>query len=172
MYGTFEAIRLRKRLSQAQRKAAKLNNPGTEAFTVEQALALIDSLGSRCTYCGIECGIAELHLDHIVPLVRGGAHALRNITPACGACNISKKDRLVLSEWAPVILGGKPRWDKSAPRGQRGNPWNLSLWRDADGVLPAVMASIEQHPELKRVIGITEDFLATTPTSSLAAPVG
>jgi 5-methylcytosine-specific restriction endonuclease McrA len=37
-------------------------------------------------------------LDHVVPVARGGRHALANILPACGDCNAHKSD-LLLVQW-------------------------------------------------------------------------
>ena len=88
----------------------------------------------------------------------GGPHALYNITPACSACNAAKKHRPLLIAWAPPILGGKPRWDKSAPRGKKGNPWVPSTWRDANGPLPSVVEAAQPYPELLRAIQVSEDF--------------
>ena len=43
-----------------------------------------------CAHCG---GESE-HLDHIIPLVRGGSHSVGNLQGLCAACNGKKKDRL------------------------------------------------------------------------------
>ena len=37
-------------------------------------------------------------MDHVVPVAKGGRHALANILPACGDCNAHKSD-LLLVEW-------------------------------------------------------------------------
>jgi 5-methylcytosine-specific restriction endonuclease McrA len=47
-----------------------------------------------CTYCGAP---AE-HIDHIIPLARGGEHRIGNLTPACASCNLSKGAKFVM-EW-------------------------------------------------------------------------
>lgn len=52
--------------------------------------------GECCAYCGSTDG--PFHLDHIHPWSRGGAHSVDNLTVACVACNLSKRDRL-LCEW-------------------------------------------------------------------------
>lgn len=49
----------------------------------------------RCVYCG---DLATLTIDHVVPLSRGGKHAIGNILPACRLCNSAKQDRLLV-EW-------------------------------------------------------------------------
>ena len=153
-------IRIRKRIGQALRKAQKLENPGSVPFTVADWLELAERLEYRCTYCGRVTEPEDLHMDHIVPLHKtsGGPHALYNITPACSACNTAKKHRPLLIAWAPPLIGGKPRWDKSAPRGKKGNPWVPSAWRDANGPLPAILEAAKAHPELLRAIQVSEEF--------------
>jgi 5-methylcytosine-specific restriction endonuclease McrA len=45
--------------------------------------------GYRCAYCRINIS-NRYHLDHIVPVIRGGTGWPRNIQALCGFCNISK----------------------------------------------------------------------------------
>jgi 5-methylcytosine-specific restriction endonuclease McrA len=47
-----------------------------------------------CIYCG---GKAE-HLDHVIPIARGGLHKIGNLAPACAKCNLSKSAKFV-TEW-------------------------------------------------------------------------
>lgn len=155
-----EVIRMRRRIGTAMRKAQKQGNPGSENFTVDQWVELVERLEYRCTYCGEETSADDIHMDHIVALNRGGPHAILNITPACSRCNISKKHRLILFEWAPILLGGRPRWDKTAPRGYRGNPWEPELWRDESGPLETVLCLAQPYPELMRATEVTEAFMA------------
>jgi 5-methylcytosine-specific restriction protein A len=46
----------------------------------------------QCTYCGVPGTDAELEIDHIVPVARGGSHHMSNLTTACRSCNQSKSD--------------------------------------------------------------------------------
>ncbi|MEO1503139.1 MAG: HNH endonuclease [Pseudomonadota bacterium] len=62
----------------------------------ERREAVIQRDGYRCAYCEKQC--YSPHVDHIVPVSRGGTHDLSNLTVACPACNLSKGDKL-LSEW-------------------------------------------------------------------------
>lgn len=50
---------------------------------------------NRCAYCAAE---APLTRDHIIPLIRGGRHAIGNLIPACLQCNGSKSSHLLV-EW-------------------------------------------------------------------------
>lgn len=52
----------------------------------------------RCAYCNA----AAEHLDHIRPVSRGGRDVLRNVIPACAACNVSKSD-MSLAAWAATF---------------------------------------------------------------------
>lgn len=42
-----------------------------------------------CFYCTSDCGGA-FHIDHFMPLARGGAHVLTNLRIACPTCNLRK----------------------------------------------------------------------------------
>lgn len=48
---------------------------------------------SRCHLCGKACRDEEIHLDHLIPLSRGGTHAPENLRVACAKCNLEKGAR-------------------------------------------------------------------------------
>ena len=83
-----------------RRRATRLGN-GFEPYTLNQVL---DIFGSICYLCeqsidlqaprqcgtpGWECG---LHIDHIIPIARGGMDCLDNVAPTHASCNLSKGD--------------------------------------------------------------------------------
>lgn len=51
--------------------------------------------GGKCAYCGVG---GPLHMDHVVPLSRGGSHTIGNVVPACPPCNLSKGGKFI-TEW-------------------------------------------------------------------------
>ena len=51
-------------------------------------------MSSPCFYCG---GKTQ-HLDHVVPISRGGTHSIGNLVPACQKCNQSKSNKFI-TEW-------------------------------------------------------------------------
>jgi 5-methylcytosine-specific restriction endonuclease McrA len=55
-----------------------------------------------CHYCGGTFPPAELTMDHLVPIVRGGKSARGNVAPACKECNNKKKQMLPL-EWEEYL---------------------------------------------------------------------
>lgn len=46
-----------------------------------------NQFGYACAYCGSD---QTLHIEHFIPISKGGAHVLSNILPACHRCNYSK----------------------------------------------------------------------------------
>lgn len=44
-----------------------------------------------CHYCQKKFTPAELTMDHVVPVARGGKSVAGNVVPSCKACNASKK---------------------------------------------------------------------------------
>lgn len=50
----------------------------------------------QCTYCGVAGTQAELQVDHIIALAKGGSHHMSNLTTACRACNQKKSDGIAL----------------------------------------------------------------------------
>lgn len=77
-----------------------------ESYGVEHVAysrtAILVRWGYLCAYCG---DLAE-HLDHVVPLSKGGDDIESNIVPACAPCNLSKGAK-TLAEWAGTF-GAEP----------------------------------------------------------------
>lgn len=46
-----------------------------------------------CFYCGAECS-GDFHVDHFIPLSKGGAHVLTNLRIACASCNLRKNAKM------------------------------------------------------------------------------
>jgi 5-methylcytosine-specific restriction endonuclease McrA len=67
------------------------------------------TFGNCCAYCG-EGG--DMHMDHFVPLARGGTHALGNLLPACSRCNLSKRDHDAETWYRQQPYFSRSRWKK------------------------------------------------------------
>jgi len=59
-----------------------------------------------CHWCGGTFPAAELTMDHIVPITRGGKSSRGNVVPACKECN-SRKKYLLPMEWEEYITGAR-----------------------------------------------------------------
>jgi 5-methylcytosine-specific restriction endonuclease McrA len=67
--------------------------------------------GNRCQYCGHKFPSAELSLDHVIPLSRGGNSSWENVVCACLACNVRKGNRTPQEASMKLIVHPKkPRW--------------------------------------------------------------
>jgi hypothetical protein len=78
------------------RRAMKLANPHSVGVSHKDWLRTLRRYRGRCAYCGSKPDV--IHMDHVVPLARGGRHAIGNLVPACASCNCSKGGRFVM-EW-------------------------------------------------------------------------
>lgn len=81
-----ERVRANASLQRASRQSAP-------SFLVTPAdIARI--LAQPCAYCDAP----SEHIDHVIPLSRGGRHSIGNLTGACAKCNQSKSNKLLI-EW-------------------------------------------------------------------------
>jgi 5-methylcytosine-specific restriction endonuclease McrA len=55
-----------------------------------------------CHYCAKTFKPAELTMDHLVPVVRGGKSVQGNVVPTCKDCN-NKKKYLLPIEWEEYL---------------------------------------------------------------------
>jgi len=66
-----------------------------KAISTSLRFEVFQRCGFKCVYCGKTPPQAELHIDHIIPVSRGGTNAAENLVAACPECNYGKRDRLV-----------------------------------------------------------------------------
>jgi len=88
-----------------RRRARKLGNGGAHTATdiLLQVRSQTDKKGKlRCWWCGkpIKGGY---HVDHVIPLARGGGNGAENLCIACPSCNRSKGNKLP-QEWSGRLL--------------------------------------------------------------------
>lgn len=93
------------RVETARRRRARLLAASSPGVSASDWVRLKNRHGHRCFYCREQ---ANLTMDHVVPLSRGGAHSIGNILPACLSCNSSKRDRLIV-EWIRIRPAQLPR---------------------------------------------------------------
>lgn len=87
---------LRARDKHARRRALV----GDGKVTLAEWEALLAREGGHCAYCNTRP--EALTMDHVVPLSRGGKHAIENILPACKSCN-SRKGARTPGEWFGLV---------------------------------------------------------------------
>ena len=73
---------------QNKRRALKKNNGGVLSKGIIDKLFKLQS--GKCAYCKSDLKVTGKHLDHIMPLVKGGANSDRNVQLLCPSCNTKK----------------------------------------------------------------------------------
>lgn len=63
-----------------------------------------NSVKIRCFYCTNFVAGKDVHVDHFIPLSRGGKHSVENLRASCAGCNLTKHNKLP-SEWRPELFG-------------------------------------------------------------------
>lgn len=77
---------------------ARGRNPflNTERQSIPQDLRrlVIERDGYVCQICGGDVEAGDIHLDHYIPLSKGGPTTLENLRVAHSRCNIAKRDKM------------------------------------------------------------------------------
>ena len=70
----------------AQRRAKQ------RGVTVEKVMRslVFERDRGRCHLCGKKVPARRWHLDHLIPLAKGGAHSYKNVAVSCARCNLKK----------------------------------------------------------------------------------
>lgn len=74
------------------------------SHTLSEIIILRARQRNRCALC--KCYLDKTHVDHIVPICRGGSNDIRNIQILCPTCNMKKnrKDPLKFSREMGLLL--------------------------------------------------------------------
>jgi len=88
--------KVQRRIWESARRARKRSAPGS--YTVADIERQYQAQKGKCYYCGMKVG-KQYHIDHVVPLSRGGSNSPENVVIACPDCNFGKNNKLP-HEWA------------------------------------------------------------------------
>jgi len=69
---------------------------GSDGTATDQAIAQLKQNSTHCAYC--DEMLTRKQTDHMIPLVLGGEHTVRNIVIVCPDCN-ARKATLSYPEW-------------------------------------------------------------------------
>lgn len=79
-------------------RPTRQKNPGPKAregLSRRLRFAVLERDGFACAYCGAKAPGVVLHVDHIHPVVSGGASVPENLVTSCAICNLGKSDRIL-----------------------------------------------------------------------------
>jgi 5-methylcytosine-specific restriction endonuclease McrA len=107
-YQTKPELRLYIRQKSKRRKAQMRDSVAIQ-LSGKQVRARFAQFDHCCAYCGAG---GELHIEHVVPISKGGTHALGNVVPACESCNYSKTTHEVESWYRSQPFFSELRWRK------------------------------------------------------------
>jgi 5-methylcytosine-specific restriction endonuclease McrA len=93
----------------SKRRKAQMRDSVAIQLTGQQVRARFAQFDHCCAYCGAG---GELHIEHVVPIAKGGTHAMGNIVPACKRCNYSKTAHEVESWYKSQPFFSELRWRK------------------------------------------------------------
>lgn len=86
---------LAQRRSISHRRRARMCGGDVREVTNRDLIQMALRQCSECFWCHER---ATLTIDHVIPIARGGRHAIGNIVMACASCNKRRRDRLPI-EW-------------------------------------------------------------------------
>lgn len=91
----YEQIR-KEKIDQLSKK--KTSTTKRKAFTKSIRHEVFKKCNYRCVECGATKDQTSLHIDHILPISKGGNDELNNLQILCQACNLAKHNRIYPGE--------------------------------------------------------------------------
>lgn len=93
-YYSSEKSKEKKKIRDEKRHMLEKKANAVVPLTKEYRKEIYDKFNGKCAYCGVECG-EKYHIDHIVPLCKGGTNEIDNLSLSCPMCNWKKGKKLV-----------------------------------------------------------------------------
>lgn len=86
-----------------RRKAITDNNDNTITSKTLDYLRIVQD--NKCYYCGEQLLFdSTTHLDHYIPISKGGMHSITNVVWSCSTCNLQKHDKILDTPLAQTHL--------------------------------------------------------------------
>lgn len=163
-----------KHRARERKEVVKSVSDGT--VTLDFELQLLEQQNFTCAYCGCDLTTSGKHLDHIVPLSRGGLHTANNVHWTCPTCNLSKNSKLE-EEWLkkermkPTDLWTNHANPQFKPMCKNGDPCHEAAPRGSSTGTQGLKGAKEKAriPELlaRHIVEICEDPKLPTETSAV-----
>jgi 5-methylcytosine-specific restriction endonuclease McrA len=79
-----------KRLASSKKRALKRAATVNLKAISDWTKSVLSKRSVICYYCQKPTSTKNIHFDHIIALINGGAHSVENLCVACAHCNLSK----------------------------------------------------------------------------------
>jgi 5-methylcytosine-specific restriction endonuclease McrA len=93
--------------SKARERKARERGSTTLMLSPDQLWRRWVQFDHCCAYCGTN---GDLHMEHVIPISKGGEHHLGNIVPACQRCNYSKHTSEAQAWYRSQSFFDETRW--------------------------------------------------------------
>ncbi len=94
-----EELKMAKRVYASNRRSKIIANGGS--FTKEQWRLKLEYFGNRCYLCSKTVTEKTAHIEHRIPISKGGKSWVSNLAPSCASCNF-KKNRKTEKEFREI----------------------------------------------------------------------
>ncbi len=81
----------------------KEREAGGREISVDDVNYLMNRYSRRCAYCDVALG-SDFHVDHVLPVAKGGSNELNNLAVCCPKCNLAKHAKTVQEFYAWMEL--------------------------------------------------------------------
>jgi 5-methylcytosine-specific restriction endonuclease McrA len=95
--------------SKSKHRKAKQRGSTALMLTADQLWRRWVEFDHCCAYCGTD---GDMHIEHVIPISKGGEHHLGNIVPACQRCNYSKSIAPVEGWYKAQPFFSDAKWEK------------------------------------------------------------
>jgi 5-methylcytosine-specific restriction endonuclease McrA len=86
----------------AQHKRRALARAAGGTFSIRDVEKLHLAQNGRCWWC--QTRLVKYHVDHRIPLARGGSNGVENLVLSCPPCNLTRHDKLPWESNSPRLI--------------------------------------------------------------------
>ena len=88
-------------------RRARIKSSCDGTISKEFLQTLLVKQNHLCYYCNTALNKGNTHLDHYIPISKGGAHSVGNVVFACCSCNLAKGAKVPILPLTFSILSNK-----------------------------------------------------------------
>lgn len=97
LYSASQGGRINRHKSRSKR-IKSVQDTGDGSITRQSLDDLMAEQGNKCAICNTDLLVLErkeVHMEHIIPLAKGGKHVIGNVQWTCCKCNLIKSTKII-----------------------------------------------------------------------------